>query len=307
MRKAVGYATPLLKWAGGKRWFADACGGILASRLAAGGRYFEPFTGGASVALWLGSHAPLAGSLDRMMLTDVLTPLVEFYTVVRDDPGGLAWTLSGLASPGVTKEDYLRVRDMRPETALGRAARLLYLNRLGFNGLYRENKSGDFNVPYGDAGYRASAVGRCSRDAIESLFPNLEKFHMVSRALKPALIGQSDFEAAIDCASAGDIVYTDPPYDGTFESYSSGGFGPGDQARLAAALARAAARGATIVTHNALTPLVQDLYHWATVLQVQEKRSIAAQGDKRGRAPCCVAVADADPTFKAEIMRALSC
>lgn len=299
-------AAPLLKWAGGKRWFVEAAGEIVADELApplSTGRYFEPFLGGAALALFLGDRLKLR---ERMVLTDVLQPLAEFYQVVRDIPGELAWGLSAVAVPGVSKEDYYRVRESRPETPVGRAARLMYLNRLGFNGLYRENRSGGFNVPYGDAGYRASVVGRSSRDAIESLFPNREKIQRVSDALAGALIGQADFEEAVDAAGAGDLVYADPPYDGTFESYASGGFGEGDQERLAAALARAASRGATVIAHNSLTTRIEVLYQGWTILKVAEKRSIAANGEKRGRAPSVVMVSPSDyPALAGRLSAAL--
>lgn len=304
-------AAPLLKWAGGKRWFVEAAGWIIADEIDPlfhdTRRYFEPFLGGAAMALYLGTAIPELGPAGRMVLTDVLAPLAEFYQVVRDCPGDLAWGLSAVAIPGVSKEDYYRVRDSRPETAIGRASRLMYLNRLGFNGLYRENRAGGFNVPYGDSGYRASVVGRSARDAIESLFPNREKIQRASDALTGALIGQADFEEAVDAAGAADLVYADPPYDGTFESYASGGFGEGDQERLAAALGRAAARGATIIAHNSLTDRIRDLYRGWGILKIAEKRSIAANGAKRARAPSVVMVSPTEyPSLAGRIAAALN-
>ena len=287
-------ASPLLKWAGGKNWFAKATGASLRNYLVAvGGRYIEPFLGSGAVALWLLSQIELQRQPDRFILTDVLEPLCEFHSVVRDYPGELAWGLSALAIQGVDEENYYRVRDLRPDGPVARAARLFYLNRIGFNGLYRENKKGDFNVPYGDACYRKSVVGRSARDAIESLFPNREKIQLVSDALKGALIGQADFGEPIDEAQKGDLIYADSPYDGTFESYSSGGFGDGDQERLAEALYRAHERGTVFVAHNALTDRVKYFYsEWCQLIEVAEKRSIAANGSRRQRAPAVVITND---------------
>ena len=277
---------PILRWAGAKNWLAPVAGPLFAAWVDEGARYIEPFLGSASVAL--------AVNRPGMVLSDALESLVEFYEVVRDDPGALAWALSALAIPGVDKENYYRVRDMRSADPIQRAARFFFLNRLGFNGLYRENKKGEFNVPYGDAQHRKSVVGRSARDAIESLFPNKEKIHRVSEVLKTAVLGASDFEPVIDEAGEGDLVYVDSPYDDTFDSYAKGGFGVEGQERLAIALYRAHERGAVVVAHNALVARpegseagVRYWYgDWCEIVEFAEKRSIAARGSSRTRAPC---------------------
>ena len=130
---------PILRWAGAKNWLAPVAGPLFAAWVDEGARYIEPFLGSASVAL--------AVNRPGMVLSDALESLVEFYEVVRDDPGALAWALSALAIPGVDKENYYRVRDMRSADPIQRAARFFFLNRLGFNGLYRENKKGEYFVP----------------------------------------------------------------------------------------------------------------------------------------------------------------
>jgi DNA adenine methylase len=265
-----------------------------------GGYFVEPFAGSSAMLL--------AVQPERAVLGDVLEPLMEFYSVVRDDPGGLAWNLSSLAILGVDKESYLRVRDMRPETPVGRAARFFFLNRTSFNGLYRENKNGDFNVPWGDATYRKSIIGRSARDAIESLFPNREKIQQVSDALKRVeVLHAGDFSVLIDAAGAGDLIYVDSPYSGTFANYASGGFGPADQERLAEALYLATERGAVVVAHNALTDQVKYLYlEWCGIIEVNEKRSIAANGSRRQPAPCAVMISHNAPNgFVGKVWKAL--
>lgn len=275
--------SPLLKWAGGKRWFLPiAAEGIDAYLEKSGGCYFEPFVGGGAMALRLGRAS--------MVLSDAIEELMGFYETVRDKPAKVAWQLSAYAIQGVDKENYLRVRDHEPKTDHGRAARMLYLNRLGFNGLYRVNKSGKFNVPYGDQVYRQSVVKRKSRDAIGSLFPHKGKIEAVSEALRTALIGSCDFQTAIGEAGAGDLIYVDPPYDGTYSSYTAQSFSRDDQERLAVALYEASLRGAAIIAHNSNTEDVNYWYHeWMAVLPVNERRPINSDATNRSGAPCVVA------------------
>jgi DNA adenine methylase len=223
-----------------------------------------------------------------MILTDLIDPLIEFYTAVRDTPGELAWATSALAIPGVGPENYYHVRDLEPATPIERAARFFFLNRLCFNGVYRENAKGDYNVPYGDAIHRKSIAGRSSRDAIESLFPNREKIQKVSDALKGSILAAADFEEVIAEAGAGDLVYCDPPYHTTFTAYNKGGFSEADQERLAVSLYHASERGAAIVAHNHDTEKVRWWYEeWTTIVETNEKRSVNSDVTKRNeRAPC---------------------
>lgn len=278
----VANATPLLKWPGGKRWFLPrALDGIRAFLDETGGHYVEPFCGGAAMALAL--------EWDRMVLGDAAAEIIEFYQTVVADPAKVAWQLSALAIEGVEKENYYRVRDMRPDTALGRAARILYLNRLSFNGLYRVNKSGDYNVPYGDQVYRKSVVNRRSRDAITSLFPHKGKIEAVARALGDAELYAGDFAPLIDATDEGDLVYADPPYDEQFDQYTAEGFKLQDQVRLAGALYEANKRNVAFIAHNSNTEHVRELYlGWAHVFYVDERRAINRNGADRTGAKCVV-------------------
>lgn len=275
---------PLLRWAGAKRWFAPQAIPTFTEYLTeTGGRYFEPFFGSGSMGI------QMPDTIERVF-ADRLEPLIEFHEMVRDKPGELAWGLSALAIKGVDKENFLWVRDEhKPDTPVGRAARFFYLNRICFNGLYRENKKGKFNVPYGDAAYRKSVIGRSARDAIESLFPNREKIQNVHHALQGALIGAADFEEVIAEAGDGDLVYCDPPYHDTFSGYERTGFNSDDHERLATALYEATGRGAAVIAHNSLTDKVRYWYgEWCEIVEVKEKRSIAARGSSRKKAPCAV-------------------
>lgn len=258
-----------------------AADGIIEHLSRTGGRYIEPFLGGGAMALWLG--------LPNMVLGDACRPLMETLHEIQKDAGAVVWNLSALAIRGVDKESYYRVRDMRPRTSMQRAARFLYLNRLCFNGIYRENSKGKFNVPYADARFRKSVIGRSARDAVESLFPNKERFHQVATALSGAQIGPWDFGELIGAADEGDLLYIDPPYDGAYSSYTALGFTVEDQERLAGELREAHEAGAAFIAHNADTDNVRKWYEWAPVIvRSKEKRQINADTRGRGRVPCLI-------------------
>lgn len=255
--------APLIKWAGGKAWLVSE----IAPRIEAvlRGRYIEPFTGGAAVALAV-SHPKV--------LNDRLEILIDMYRAVRDTPTVVARLLSKLIRSGIDKEAYLRVRRDRPRSPAQRAAWLLYVNRLGFNGLYRENRSGEFNVPYGSPG----------QDPFDVVF---ERLPAVSAALRGATLTAEDFRAVIAAARAGDVVYADPPYDGTFTAYTAAQFTAEDQRDLALALRAASERGVTVFATNADTGLVRALYgEWARIEPTREPRVISSKPDDRTPAPC---------------------
>ncbi len=280
--------SPILKWAGGKRLLLKTIADPILEHLTeTGGRFIEPFLGGGAVALHLG--------LPNMIVNDAIEELIDFYRIVRDEPALVAWSLSALAIQGVEKDNYYVVRDMDPATLKPQmaAARMLYLNRLGFNGVYRVNKAGGFNVPYGKDKYRESAIKRKSRDAIMSLFPHKGKIEAVSRALATTHILCGDFEPVIARAQAGDLIYNDPPYCGTYDSYTAMGFTEADQERLAVELYRANQRGVTILLSNADTDLIRYLYdEWAEILPTTERRSINADTGGRDRVACVLIAAE---------------
>lgn len=286
-------AKPILRWCGGKTWIVDILARGVQRRLArTGGRYIEPFLGGAALALDLG--------LPNMILGDACTPLIEMYQMVVRQPGPVAWALSALASQGVDESSYYRVRDSRPAALVMKAARFVYLNRLCFNGVYRENAAGDFNVPYGDVVYRASMVnrkggGKSGGDAIGSLFPHAGKLHDVARAFATADLKAQDFRGTLARAEPGDLVYADPPYAGTFDAYTAEGFGAHDQEALAHALHEHARRGVTVATTNSDCPEIRKLYTWAPhVLPTAELRAVNSDGGNRRRAGCLLITNDLD-------------
>ncbi|MDP2607275.1 MAG: Dam family site-specific DNA-(adenine-N6)-methyltransferase [Deltaproteobacteria bacterium] len=269
-------ALGLLRWAGGKKWATKYLGPAFHNYLSTGKQYVEPFLGSAAMAAYLGHH--------NAILTDVIPDLIEFYECVQRDPARLAWALSVYATYGVDKAAYLQVRDDHPEDKLFRAARVVYLNRLSFNGLWRVNKSGKHNVPY-----RESAIKRKS-------------FEALSQSLQGADLACLDFAPVIGIAEPGALIYADPPYHGVYDSYTAEGFSEFDQERLAMALWEAHTRGCKVVLHNSNTELIQHLYSdWLTVVPVDERRSIAADPSSRDHAKCVVATNDV------ELLGSLAC
>jgi DNA adenine methylase len=212
------------------------------------------------------------------VLADANDELVDCYTAVRDH---LDEVMDELERHRYEKDYYYDVRGW-PRTDLGlieRAARTIFLNKTGFNGLYRVNSKGLFNVPFG----RYSNPTICDRDNLPGC----------SEALQGVELRHADFEAVIDDADDGDFVYLDPPYvplnaTANFTAYTAGGFGPDEQRRLASALVRAHRRGARFLLSNADSPVTRELYRellderGVDIDIVLARRNINSNGKRRG-------------------------
>jgi DNA adenine methylase len=205
------------------------------------------------------------------MLSDVNGELIETYQVVRAHSDRV---LCAVQQMPVTKREYYRVRGSKPTTPVLRAARFLYLNRTAFGGIYRLNKKGDFNVPYG-GGERTPSP----------LWTDL-LLERAARALAEAELRACDFEPVLEEASTGDAVYCDPTYTvahdcNGFVRYNERNFSWSDQQRLAEAAKRAAARGATVVVSNAHHEAVRALYGRCHTFTLQRKSLISATASAR--------------------------
>lgn len=239
---------PILKWAGGKaRLVGEICSAFGES---CGGTYFEPFVG--SGAVFLGRR--VAGEVKDAVLADVNPKLMEVHRVVRDDVEGLLKAIAELPQED-WRERYYDVRDAYnegPWEGTEHAARFVWLNRAGFNGLYRENRKGKFNVPCGS--YKRLSI------------PTDEHFRAVSALYQGVEMVVSDFEPLMERAGKGDQVYCDPPYvplsaTASFTAYSKEPFGPAEQERLAQLAEQVAHSGGRVVLSNHDLPLVRhDLY-----------------------------------------------
>jgi DNA adenine methylase len=233
-------AEPFLRWAGGKRLLLQSILPKLPS-FAAGGRYFEPFLGGGAVFFALRpAHASLS---------DLNEKLIQTYRSVRDEPDAVIEVLSGLEN---SRDQYYRIRGWAPRVPAKRAARFIYLNKTCFNGLYRENLAGEFNVPYG-------------RQAYETLVCDREQLDAASEALQGASLRSIDFVAAVREARRGDFVYFDPPYitghqNNGFVEYNARVFSWADQHRLRAAAGRLIGRGVSVAISNSSHSSIRRLY-----------------------------------------------
>jgi DNA adenine methylase len=252
---------PFLKWAGGKRWLADAVAPLLIPK---SGRYVEPFLGGGSVFFNV--------ECNQAWLSDINPELVNTYRVVRDHPEELIWLLKNLSiSAGL----FQRVRAEKCVSDIARAARILYLNRTAFNGLYRVNRQGEFNVPFG------CKVGTRTVDA--------EVIFECSSKLRQAVLMVSDFRAPLSAITSGDTVFLDPPYtvrhdNNGFRRYNERIFSWGDQIALAQEAKRLARSGTTVVITNAAHAEVLALYPRKTFRAYIASRptNMAANGSARG-------------------------
>lgn len=259
-------AIPFLKWIGGKKNFVPTLAPTIKAYLEeTGGDYYEPFMGGGAMALALG--------LPDMQLNDVIEDLVKTYRAVRDNPIDVVLLLSELRDWGTEESNYYSVRATEPGKDIEVAARMIYLNMHCFNGLWRTNKKGQMNAAY----------GKQSGKLTDSLF---ERIGEASKALKHADIYEGDFEPVVKQAGEGDLVYVDPPYDGTYAGYSEGGFCGVSQDRLASELCEAHKKGVAFICHNSDTEKVRSWYSFATLLPSGESRAVNADGGGRGKAKC---------------------
>lgn len=229
---------PFLKWAGGKRWLFDD---NFVSNLPSFDRYIEPF---------LGAGAGFFSVRPRKaIISDVNRELINLYEVIRDRPRQIEKELE-FHQHLHCSEYYYMVRDQKMRGRIKAAARFLYLNRTCWNGLYRLNRSGQFNVP----------IGTKTLVCLPS-----DNFKLASELLSSATITACDFENTIAKAKRGDLVFIDPPYTvkhnmNGFVKYNEKIFSWADQVRLRDAVAAASARGASIVLTNADHASIRELY-----------------------------------------------
>ncbi|WP_084518602.1 Dam family site-specific DNA-(adenine-N6)-methyltransferase [Bradyrhizobium sp. th.b2] len=229
---------PFLKWAGGKRWLIQRFPDLIPSGVR---NYFEPFLGSGAVYF----HVRPSGGI----ISDLNEELVATYLALRDDPKGVQSALEK-HSKQHSDDYYYEVRASKPAKPSSRAARLIYLNRTCWNGLYRVNKKGLFNVPRG------------TKNSV--LLPS-DDFKGVSAQLKSINIDCCDFETTIERADEGDFAFIDPPYTvkhnmNGFLKYNQAIFSWDDQVRLSKAIIRARERGVRLLVLNANHRSIRDLY-----------------------------------------------
>lgn len=275
-------ARPFLKWVGGKGQLLGVLMGAV-ERAGAFGAYHEPFVGGGALFFELRRRGFLGGKNRPHYLSDVNVELMETYRAVRDFPEELAALLRRHAT--LHCKDYyyaMRAMDARGQDArvtlaqdarATLAARMIYLNKTCFNGLYRVNARGQFNV----------SMGRYVNPTI----CDEANLRACSAALAGVRLIWRNFTTPSPNAAEGDLVYFDPPYvpvSGTakFREYASGGFGEAEQHRLACLVQHFANRGVKVMASNSDVPLVRELYKGLRIDEVQARRSVNCKGGKRG-------------------------
>jgi DNA adenine methylase len=261
-------AKPIVKWAGGKTKLLDELRRRAPSQIKT---YVEPFAGGAALFFALADDP--SRTFERAILADRNEDLIACYRAVKDDVEALIGALGEFRHD---EDEYYRVRAQDP-TAMSdtaRGARLIYLNRTCFNGLWRVNRAGKFNVPF----------GRYENPRIV----DPEGLRAASKALARADVRAADFGEVTAGLGPGDFVYFDPPYvpvskSASFTSYAQGGFGVAEQDRLVQELARLRERGVAAVLSNADTESTRDLYRDFSMHLVTAARAINSRGAGRGR------------------------
>lgn len=233
-------------------------------------RYFEPFVGGGAVFFDLLPK--------KAFLSDMNFELVTTYNVIKSDVESL---IKLLKKHNHNKEYFLKVRAKKVEelTPLQIASRFIYLNRAGFNGMYRVNSRGEFNVPFGD-----------NKNPLICGEENLRK---ISHALKNVEIKHQDYKHVLKKARKGDFIYFDPPYHpvsktSTFTSYTANGFTENDQIELRDIFAELSERGCFVMLSNSDAPFINKIYSeikkdGVRISKVDAGRAINSKGSGRGK------------------------
>jgi len=249
---------PLLKWAGGKR---RLLGDILPFAPTQFKHYYEPFFGGGALFFAL---VPAQATV-----SDANPDLINAYIQVRDN---LDAVLKCLRTMENSEADYYRVRESTPRVPATQAAKFIYLCNLSFNGIYRQNLRGKFNVPYGH---------KTTRPPFDE-----SRLRQIKNALKGVEILSADFEEAAVGARKGDFVYFDPPYtvahgNNGFPKYNAKIFSWADQKRLASVALQLKTMGCRVLVSNAYHPSIHTLYQEFKVHMIDRYSVMAASGEFR--------------------------
>lgn len=256
MKKAVFQTQPFLRWAGGKKWLLPKIKDIIPPFK----RYYEPFLGGGAILFYLVG----LNNNEEYFVSDINQQLVNAYNQLKYKTSKVLDVLRSLKN---TPREYYKIRAMDNDDKLFSAARFIYLNKTCFNGLYRVNKRGFFNVPYG-------------RNFKKDYF-NEDVLLRISKILKKVKIKSIDFEEALINAEKDDFIFLDPPYtvahkDNGFVEYNEKIFSWRDQQRLANCVEQLAKRKIKFILTNAVHGNIADLYDGiATKIEVERSSTIS--------------------------------
>lgn len=265
---------PIVKWAGGKTQILRELSDNSPFKFKT---YYEPFLGGGAFFF----HLYRQGLAKRAVLADLNRDLMTLYRIVRDDVNSL---ISELASGKYVndRKTFYSVRKefngakLDDEVCVEQAARLLFLNRTCYNGLYRVNSRGEYNVPFGR--YKNPQI------------LNEINLREASRALRAAKLVNSDFQETVRNAAKDDFIYFDPPYmpllaTPEFTAYTKAGFDFGEQERLAHAFRDLDSKGCFVLESNSATSAIRELYAGYRIAEVYARRAISSDGSTRGKIP----------------------
>lgn len=268
MSRAASPSTPapFLKWAGGKRALLPHLLELAPAQIST---YYEPFVGGGALFFALARERRFA----RAILADRNAELIGCYRAIKANVNAV---IRHLERHPYDERHYYKVRDdldLKKLSAPERAARLIYLNRAGYNGLYRVNSTGQFNVPFGR--HRRPRI--CDPVGLKA----------VAAALTGVELVVGDFESVVASAKPGDFVYFDPPYvpisaSSSFTRYAQQGFDLADQQRLADLFRRLVGRGVAALLSNSDCPTTRSLYDGLAPREVSVRRPINSVAGRRG-------------------------
>lgn len=264
--------NPIIKWAGGKRQLLPALGKYINTDVLGAGRYYEPFVGGGAMIFALKPQ--------KATINDWNSELITVYRVIKSNPDALIEKLKEHA--GNHSRDYYyavraqdRLKDFGSFSDIDVAARMIYLNRTCFNGLYRVNSKGFFNAPIGR---NAGTPNIVMEDRIHEIHDYFQKNDIT--------IMQGDYKVAVSEAKEGDLVYFDPPYDydvegAGFTTYTSTGFDRNNLKELCSLCNALKAKGVKVVLSNNDTDFVNDLFKGWNIEHVTATRMINCDGTAR--------------------------
>ena len=263
---------PFLKWVGGKGQLLEQFQSLLPKKF---NNYYEPFIGGGAVFFSL--------NLDKAHINDINTTLTQTYIFIKEDVEKVIKALKKLENEFLSKTQeerksfYYEIRDkynLLPQEDFKRSIYFLFFNKTAFNGVYRENSKGGFNVPMGS--YKNPKI--VDEDNLRS----------VSESLKNTKITSGTFADAVKNAKAGDFVYFDPPYHplsetSSFTSYSKDSFSKEDQIKLRDLFVELDKKGVYVMLSNSSAPFIQEIYSGYRQIPVYATRMINSKSDKRGK------------------------
>lgn len=271
--------STILKWAGNKTAIMQE---LLEHLPAAGLRLVEPFAGSCAVMM--------ATDYPAYLIADINPDLINMYRVISSDTDKFIELARAMFGSHSLAESYYRAREAfnygNELGCLHRAVYFLYLNRHSYRGLCRYNKSGGFNVPFGN--YKAP------------YFPETEIRAFAEKA-KRATFVCANFDETLAMLKHGDVIYCDPPYDGTFNGYHSSGFGDDEQYHLASILERRSSEGYPVIVSNADTSLTSSLYRTFTLHRINVKRSIGVEAGSGKAAREIIAVSKPKQSWPAAV------